>query len=156
MKRVVFTDTNALVALICFPEQKGQRLSLPQEVALAEATGECEFFISDVVAEELREVVTRAFPNSIPALETFLSTFEVNPLPKPSKKLLKQLVKLCKDPDDVPVLAAALQSADTHGATHLLPNDIETFHSDGVKEIAAKHGMKVVTLYGLLKEIGWR
>lgn len=131
-------------------------MSLAQEVALLEASGECEFLICDVVAEELSEVISRDFPDSQRALETFLEAFGVVILPAPSKKLLKQLSSLCKDPDDIPVLASAIQSADLHGTTHLLSNDVETFHTDAVKDFAAEHGIKIVTLYGLLKECGWR
>jgi hypothetical protein len=108
------------------------------------------------VADELREVVARDFPDSHQALETFLEIFGVVVLPAPSKKLLKHLSALCKDPDDIPILASAIQSKDLHGTTHLLSNDLETFHTDGVKDFAAKHNLKVVTLYGLLKECGWR
>jgi predicted nucleic acid-binding protein len=153
---IVFSDTNALVAMLCFPIPKSGRLPLAHEVAEAVAAGECDLLVSEVVAEELREVVRRSFPDSQAEIETFLETFGVTSLPMPDATLLAEAKKVCVDPDDAPILVAAVTSARTHGAGYLLSNDIETFHTPEMKRYLEAQGMAVVTLYGLLKLLGRR
>lgn len=142
--------------MLCFPPPAIGRLSLAHELAEALAGGELELLIAEVVAEELREVVHRDFPNSVPQLETFLATYGVTPLPPPDAALLVEATAVCIDPDDAPILAAAVTSARRHGAGYLLSNDIETFHTPQAKRYLAEQGLAVVTLYGLLRVLGRR
>lgn len=152
---LIFTDTNALVAMLCFPQRRG-RLPLAHEVAAAEMAGECALLISDVVAEELSVVVERDFPHALADLPLFLESYGVVTVPRPEPALLEQVQGLCYDSDDAPILAAAVLSAERYGTTLLLSNDIETFHTPAMKRYLVKHGLAPVTLYGLLKRLGRR
>ena len=142
--------------MLCFPAPETGRLPLAHELAEAIAAGECELLIADVVADELREVVHRDFPASIPYLEAFLEPYGVTPLPAPDAVLLAEAVEVCIDPDDAPILAAAMMGARIYGAGYLLSNDIENFHTSEMKRYLAEKGMAVLTLYGLLRLLGRR
>lgn len=139
----------------CFTPTEG-RTTLASEVAEAVEAGECSLLICNTVADELREVVERDFPNSLPGLETFLEQYGVTQLPEPERGLLEQTEAVCVDPDDAPILAAAVQSAELYGAMLLLSNDFETFHTAEVKAFLLEHGMVPVSLFGLLKVVGRR
>ena len=142
--------------MLCFPAPETGRLPLAHELAEAIAAGECELLVADVVADELREVVHRDFPASISYLEAFLELYGVTPLPPPDGILLAETIEVCTDPDDAPILAAAVISARTYGVGYLLSNDIETFHTPEMKRYLAEQGMAVLTLYGLLRLLGRR
>ncbi len=152
---VIFADTNALVAMLCFPPSEAKRLPLAYQVAEAVAAGECELLISDIVARELREVVKHDFPRALAELEPFLDAYGITRL-EPDARLLAEAQAVCKDPDDAPILAAAVTSARLHGVRYLLSNDIETFHTLEMKDYLAAHQLTPVTLYGLLKLLGKR
>ena len=139
----------------CFVPPEGKK-SLASEVAEAEAAGECTLLICDTVADELREVVERDFPSALPGLETFLERYGVATLPEPGRRLFEKAESVCVDPDDAPILSAAVQSAELHGALLLLSNDFETFHTPEMKAFLFEHGMVPVSLYGLLKVVGRR
>lgn len=139
----------------CFVPTEGKQ-SLASEVAEAEAAGECTLLICNTVADELREVVERDLPNALPGLETFLERYGVVTLPEPKRELLAQTEAVCVDPDDAPILAAAVQSSALHGALLLLSNDFETFHTPQMKAFLFEHGMVPVSLYRLLKVVGRR
>lgn len=150
MSLVVFVDTNALVAMHCFRPSEG-RATLASEVAEAEAAGESTLLNCTIVADELREVVERSFPQALSGLETFLESYGVTELPEPEPELVRQAAAVCVDPDDAPILAAAMQSAERFGATLLLSNDFETFHTPEVERLLVEYGMLPVSLFGLLK-----
>jgi predicted nucleic acid-binding protein len=138
--------------MLCFPSKNTMAL----ELAEAETKGECQLFICDTVANELREVVERNFPKSLLALEPFLEAYGVTKLGKPSQELLESCREICVDPDDAAILAAAVQSAKLFDLMLLLSNDFETFHTDKVKAFLLEHEMVPVSLYGLLKILGYR
>ena len=152
---VVFSDTNALVAMLCFPHQP-DRPSLAHEVAGAVEQETLHLLISDVVAAELRRVAARDFPKALASVEMGLELYGVTTLPEPDEGLLEQTLVVCNDPDDAPVLAAALQCTESHGVSLLLSNDIETFHTPEMKVFLADYGLAPVTLCGLLKLLGRR
>ena len=141
--------------MYCFRPPKGQT-TLASEVAEAEEAGDLTLVICKVVADEFREVVARSFPVIVSGLEAFLATYGVTDLPNPGRKLLEQAEAVCVDPDDAPILAAAVQSAELYGAMLLLSNDFETFHTPEMKAFLVEHGMLPVSLYGLLSLVGRR
>ena len=139
----------------CFEPPEG-RTTLASEVRDAVEAGELALFICDVVADEFREVVERDFQRSIRGLEPFLERYGVTILPTPERGLLKQAQAVCVDPDDVPILAAAVQSAERYGVMLLLSNDFENFHTPEMKAFLVEYGMQPMSLYGLLKLVGRR
>ena len=139
----------------CFRPHKVQK-TLASEVIEAEKAGEFTLFICNVVADEFRVVVERSFPTSRLGLEPFLEQYGVVTLPEPGRGLLEQAEAVCVDPDDAPILAAAVQSAEQHNVMLLLSNDFETFHTPEMKAFLLEHGMLPVSLYGLLKFMGFR
>ena len=148
---VVFTDTNALVAMFCFPKREGKKLMLGQEVFEAVESGVCDLHISDTVAKELRRTVETYFPAFSKAVALQLERFGVMTLPQPSAKLLREAKAICVDPDDAPIAASAILSAKFHDVSYLLSNDIETFHTNDMKRYLATFGLTPITLYGLLR-----
>lgn len=152
---LVFADTNALIAIHCFEPPKGQK-TLAFEVVEAERAGDLTLLICDIVANEVRRVVARSFPDALSGLDPFLEGYGVTILPEPERGLLEQAQIVCVDPDDAPILAAAVQSAERYGAMLLLSNDFETFHTPEMKAFLAEHGVLPVSLYGLLKLVGRR
>ena len=94
---VVFADTNALVAMFCFPKDAGRKLTLGQEVFEAVEKGVCNLLISDTVAAELRRTVETYFPTFSEAIALQLERFGVTNLPKPSTKLLREAKAICID-----------------------------------------------------------
>ena len=139
----------------CFEPPKGQT-TLASEVREAVEAGELELFICNVVADEFREVIERDFKRSLLGLEPFLEKYGVVTLSEPGQALLEQAEEVCVDPDDAPILAAAVQSVEQHDAVLLLSNDFETFHTPEMKAFLLEYGMLPVSLYGLLKFIGLR
>ena len=70
--------------------------------------------------------------------------------------MLEQAEAVCVDLNDAPILAAAVQSAEQHGAMLLLSNDFETFHTPEMKAFLLAYGILPVSLYGLLTFMGFR
>ncbi len=141
--------------MLCFPRQSG-KLSLAHEVADAIEKQKLNLLISDVVASELRTVATRDFPKALTSVEAGLDLYGVVALLPPTEALTEQASAVCTDPDDVSIVAAAVQCKERYGVTLLLSNDIETFHTPQIKAYLATYGLAPVTLYGLLRAIGQR
>jgi predicted nucleic acid-binding protein len=129
---IVVPDTNSLIAMLCFAPIKHGRKTLAAEVAEAEVAGECSLLVTQSVADELREVVRRAFPKSLPLLEPFLESYGIVALPA-SENLLAEARVACVDKDDAPILLSAVQCALLYGASLLLSNDIQNFHTPTMK-----------------------
>ena len=139
----------------CFITPEGLK-TLASGVAELVEEGGCRLLICDTVASELRDVIKRDFPRSLLGFKIFLNHYGVTQLPRPERGSLEQARAVCVDPDDVPILAAAVQSEEMYGAMLHLPNDFETFHTPEMKAFLLEVGMLPVSLYGLLKVLGRR
>jgi len=154
MIRLVLADTNALIAMLCFPVRSTPTLAA--EVMAASLENELDLFIADVVAEELRAVVQRSFAPFEAALEPFLSQFVNITLPVPDEALLSHARAISVDSKDVQIATAAVQSAELYGVQYLLSNDFQNFHTPAMKAFLLEHDLIPISLYGLLKLLGRR
>jgi len=148
---IIFCDTNALVSLLCFPREVNKKPILGHEVYDAVAEGEIELLISDIVANEFRRTISKYFPKFIDAIEPELERFGITHIPKATTKLINEIQAISVDPDDVDIIATAIMAAKFQNISYILSNDIETFHSNEMKEFLRKFALTPITLYGLLK-----
>ncbi len=155
MIRVVFSDTNALIAMICFAGSL-DKPSMAAEVARAIESQEVILFISDVVAVELEKTIRRDFMEFTPQLEQFMALHAVVTLHAPDPELLARVSEVSTDPNDVNIVAAAAQSAEIYDVQYLLSNDFENVHTPQMKAFLLEHGLIPISLYGLLKLLGRR
>lgn len=94
----VLVDTNVVISALLFPN------STPAQTLVLVLT-EHQLVLTDVIVDELREVIGRKRPDLLPQLETFLAGIDYelahhadSPIP-------------ISDPNDQPILDAALASA---------------------------------------------
>ena len=124
---LVFTDTNALIAMLCFPAKEGKIPTLGQKLLIALEKGLCELCITNIVAAELKATINRSFPKYADSVETVLKQFGVLELPTPSLELQLEAKDVCVDLYDAPILASAIQASKIYTINYLLSNDFETF-----------------------------
>ena len=149
---IVVPDTNALLAMICFPVDAHRQPTLAGEVQGLYEAEAFELVISQVVAWELREVIARTFPHHAEIVNVFLRSFEASFTRWPTPDEARAVRPYVVDPEDAPIFAAAaLSDPDV-----VLSNDFETFHTDEAKRFWAEHGIRVESLYGLLCLFGRR
>jgi len=153
--RVIFSDTNFLISLFCFPSSTTQP-SLAYEIAEAAERREISLLVVDVVAAEFEKVIQRDFLGFAPLFEKFLSLHNVVKLPEPTFELLTRAQKVCADPNDVEICAAAVQSAELYKVEYLLSNDFQNFHTPDMKAFLLEYDIIPISLYGLLKLLGKR
>lgn len=162
----MFPDTNALLAMIIFPTDRGGRPTLAGEVKELYDQGAFELILSQVTGEELRKVVARDLPEHRELVEHFLKPFEDQFTRWPTREEVDEVLPYCTDPDDTPIIAAAILSKpdvepnneheEPQGTYIVLSNDFETFHTERAKELWARHEIQLESLYGLLCVFGKR
>ena len=149
---IVFPDTNALLAMLCFPIDAEGRPTLAGEVKGLYEAEAFELVINDVVAWELRAVIARRFPQHEEIFNVFLSPFEASFTRWPTADEVHDARAYVVDSEDAPIFAAAVLSE----PDVVLSNDFETFHTDQAKRFWSAHGIRVESLYGLLCLFGHR
>ena len=149
---IVFPDTNALLAMLCFPTDAEGRPTLAGEVKALYEAGAFEIVINQAVAWELREVIARTFPQHREIVDLFLKPFQVSFTRWPTPDEVDAARPYVVDVADAPIFAAAVLS----DPDVVLSNDFETFHTDEAKRFWAEHGIRVESLYGLLCLFGRR
>lgn len=117
----VFLDTNVLISGLIF--RRGN------EAALLEMAGQglVQIVLSSWVIKEAREVFEDKFTERMHVLEDFLAAANYQIAPEPGESDLRTAAGLVRDPDDVPVLAAALASNSDvvlSGDKHLLADAV--------------------------------
>lgn len=148
----VFPDTNALLAMLCFPTDAEGRPTLAGEVKALYGAGAFELVINQTVAWELREVIARTFPQHREIVDLFLKPFEASFTRWPTPDEVQAARPYAVDIEDAPIFAAAVLSEPDVA----LSNDFETFHTDQAKRFWAARGIQVESLYGLLCLFGRR
>lgn len=149
---LIFPDTNALLSLILFPVDRAGALTLAGEVKALYEQGAFELMISQVVADELLEVIGERFSAYRELVEQFLKPFESRFTHWPTQEEVKAALPYVVDREDAPVFAAAALSQ----PDIVLSNDFETFHVEKAKEFWKEHGIQIESLYGLLCVFGKR
>ena len=95
----VFVDTNVLLSGLVFRGNEARLLRLA-------SAGEIRLVLAEAVLAEAREVLQSKFPKHSEALDRFLESVEYEFVPMPDHESLSNLVEICRDPDDVFILAS--------------------------------------------------
>jgi len=148
----VFPDTGALVAMVVFPRDRHEQLTLAGEVLQLYDEGAFDLILSRVVVDELEEVIDRNFPEQRPHLLAFLAPFQDQLVRWPTPAEIEAVRHAVVDADDAPIFAAALVAR----PDIVLSNDFQTFHSPQAKAFWKQHSIEVDSLYGLLCVFGLR
>lgn len=148
----VFADTGVLVAMLVFPQDRQGQPTLAGEVLRCYKAGMFDLLLSQVVLDELEEVIERSFPQHYHAFVTLFAPFAEQLSRWPTPQEIKAVLPIVVDADDAPIFAATLIAQ----PDIVLSNDFETFHTPQAKAFWEANQMQVESLYGLLCILGLR
>jgi len=148
----VFPDTGALVAMIVFPRDQHDQVSLAGEILQLYEQGTFDLILSRAVVDELEEVIDQDFPELRSNFLVFLAPFTDQLSRWPTPEEIQAVLPVVTDTDDAPIFAAALAVR----PDIVLSNDFRAFHTLHAKVFWQKHGIEVESLYGLLCVFGLR
>jgi predicted nucleic acid-binding protein len=129
----IFLDSSALVAGILSTTGAAHALLMFGEDESVLLT------VSKWVVIESEETISRKSPRNIEALRNSLATSNFQIVPDPSDDEIQANLYLISDPDDVPVLLAAMKAKVDYLATH----DHKHFLDD--PKVAERSGLKIGT-----------
>jgi predicted nucleic acid-binding protein len=129
----IFLDSSALIAGVLSANGAAHTLLMFGEDETILLT------ISEWVVRESEEVLNRKSPRNIKALRSSLLTSKFQIVPDPSDEEIRANLYLVEDPDDVPVLLAAVKARVDYLATH----DHKHFLDD--PKVAERAGIKIGT-----------
>jgi len=134
MKKVnIFLDSSALIAGII--SETGAAHALPQ---LGE-TKEIMLTVSEVVIDETKRSIAKKSPDNFDDVQKEITKSGIKIVPDPSEEEIQVNLYLINDPDDVPILLAAMKAKVDYLATH----DRKHFLDD--PKVAEKSGLKIGT-----------
>jgi len=148
----VFPDTGALIAMVVFPQDRSDSPTLAGEILQLYEEGKFLILLSQVVVDELEEVIDRDFPECRHRMLSLLGPYEDQLTRWPTPDEIRAVLPVTVDADDAPIFAAALIAQ----PDIVLSNDFETFHTPQAKAFWSEHGISVESLYGLLCVFGLR
>ncbi len=129
----IFLDSSALIAGILSTTGAAHALLMFGEDESIMLT------VSEWVVIEAEESISRKSPKNINALRNSLMTSKLLVVPDPSDKEIQANLYLMDDPDDVPILLAAMKAKVDYLATH----DHKHFLDD--PKVAERSGLKIGT-----------
>ena len=129
----VFLDSSAVIAGVISSSGAARVLLVMSE------NGQIETFISEQVIAESERSIARKVPNALPELRETLKDSNLKVIHNPTQAEIKKNVSLIADPDDVPILLAAMKAHVDYLATH----NRKHFLDD--PEVAKKAGIKIGT-----------
>jgi predicted nucleic acid-binding protein len=100
----LFLDSSALFASIVSPDGAGRVLLLLGE------TGKVRLTISEQVVAETERALARKLPRALPEFRLAIRRSHVKIVPDPDPQSVFSCLDWMKDPADVPILLAAMQS----------------------------------------------
>lgn len=134
MKKInIFLDSSALIAGVI--SEKGAAHALLQ---LGE-TQDILLTISEFVVTETKRSIARKSPDDIDNVSKLIKKAKINIVPNPSDKEVRANLYLIDDPDDAPILLAAIIAKVDYLVTH----DRKHFLDD--PKVAEKSGIKIGT-----------
>lgn len=134
MKKInIFLDSSALIAGI-FSETGAAHVLLQ----LGE-TEDIALTISELVLKETKRSISRKKPESLEIAEKEIQKSNINILQDPPNEEIQANLYLIDDPDDVPILLAAIKAKVDYLATH----DHKHFLDD--PKVAERTGIKIGT-----------
>lgn len=129
----IFLDSSALVAGVLSTTGAAHTLLMFGEDETILLT------VNEWVVGESEEALTRKSPKNIKTLRNSLLSSKIQIVPDPSDEEIQANLYLMDDPDDIPVLLAAIKAKVDYLATH----DRKHFLND--PKVAEKAGIKIGT-----------
>jgi predicted nucleic acid-binding protein len=129
----VFLDSSAVIAGIISSSGAARVLLVMSE------NGQIEAFISEQVIAESERTLARKVPHALPELRQTLKDADLKVVHNPTQEDIKKNLYLIADPDDVPILLAAMKAHVDYLATH----NRKHFLDD--PKVSEKAGIKIGT-----------
>lgn len=129
----VFLDSSAVIAGIISYTGAARVLLVMSE------TGQIEIFISEHVIVESERSLARKVPHALPDFRQALKDAQPKIIKNPTAKQVEDNLYLIADPNDVPILLAAMQANVDYLATH----NRKHFLDD--PKVAERSGIKIGT-----------
>ncbi len=129
----IFLDSSAVIAGVISSSGAARVLLVMSE------NGQIETFISEQVIAESERSIARKVPHALPELRETLKDSKLKVIHNPTPSEIKKNVSLIADPDDVPILLAAMKAHVDYLATH----NRKHFLDD--PKVAEKSGIKIGT-----------
>ena len=108
----MFLDSSAVIAGIISSTGAARALLVMSE------NGQIETFISEQVVVESERSIARKVPEALPELRQTLKDANLKIVQKPTQEEIEKNLSLIADPDDVPILLAAMKAHVDFLATH--------------------------------------
>lgn len=108
----VFLDSSAVMAGVISSTGAARVLLVMSE------TGQIEIFISEHVIGESERSLARKVPSALPDFRQAIKDAQPRIIKNPTPQEIKEHLYLIADPDDVPILLAAMQAHVDYLATH--------------------------------------
>lgn len=108
----VFLDSSAVIAGVISSAGAARVLLVMSE------NGQIETFISEQVIVESERSIARKVPQALPELRQTLKDASLKVVHNPTQEEIKENLYLIADPDDVPILLAAMKAHVDYLATH--------------------------------------
>lgn len=132
-KTKVFLDSSAIVAGVISDSGAARVLLVMSE------NGEIEAFISEQVVTESERTIAKKVPHALPDFRQTLKDAKPKIIHNPTQKEIEENLYLIADPDDVPILLAAMKAHVDYLATH----NRKHFLAD--PKVAERSGIKIGT-----------
>ena len=108
----MFLDSSALIADIISLTGAARVLLLMSE------TGQIEIILSEHVLTESERSIARKVPHALPEFRQTIRDAQPKIIQNPTQQEVKKHLYLIDDPEDVPILLAAMKAKVDHLATH--------------------------------------
>ena len=132
-KMKVFLDSSVVIAGILSQTGAARVLLVMSE------SGQIETFISEQVIVETERTLARKAPEALPAFRQTLRDANPSIISSPTPQEIQDHMDLISDPEDVPILLAAMKAHVDYLATH------NTKHFLDDPNVAERSGVKVGT-----------
>jgi predicted nucleic acid-binding protein len=129
----VFLDSSAVMAGVISSAGAARVLLVMSE------NGQIETFISEQVIVETERSIAKKVPQALPEFRQTLKDANLKVIQNPTPEEIEENLSLIADPDDVPILLAAMKAHVDYLATH----NRKHFLND--PKVAEKAGLKIGT-----------
>lgn len=133
LKIKVFLDSSAVMAGVISSAGAARVLLVMSE------NGQIETFISEQVIVESERSIAKKVPQALPEFRQTLKDANLKVVHNPTQEEIEENLSLIADPDDVPILLAAMRTHVDYLATH----NRKHFLND--PKVAEKAGLKIGT-----------
>jgi predicted nucleic acid-binding protein len=129
----VFLDSSAIIAGII------SSLGAARVILVMSENGQIETFISEQVVAESERSIAKKVPQALPDFRQALKDANPKIVHNPTRQEIEENLSLISDPDDVPILLAAMKAHVDYLATHNRKHFLED------PNVAERAGIKIGT-----------